>query len=848
MDPADPEPPAGRPAPLFGRSEIHDAILTVLDRVEAGTGELLLLVGEGGVGKSTLLARVIEDARGRGFRTVTGRALPVDLPPPFALLQDLLRTVPQSAGPPDADGRPDAGYLSLFLAPYATDADRTDDGARDDREREVDHLLGYLTGPPARVEESRIMIFDRLVDYFLELSRGPPLLVAVDDLQFADSSSVEFLERLVRDAGSARVAVVATVVPSGEAPPGTTHLLGRLLAADRTARLTVRRMTEPEVAEYARWLLRGRDPGREAVLRWYTQTEGHPLFVGELVRAHEPFGPADPAPAGSDRGRPGDLDEIHRARLQALSEADRRVLVYATVLGKEFDFPTLAVAAGAPEEERLAESIDRLVRVGLFREKGGEVYEFVSERVRAEAYGQLTETRRRILHRKVAHALEARGRNDRDSVFELARQFYLAREDAPAVAYNRRAAELAGRAFAHDTAAVHLERALEAHRRSRRPDPAVELHLMVDLGRILDEAEEFRRSEEVLEAAVVRARAGTGLDLPLALALLWLARTRSDLGRFAEAREIAEEAHGILARLGNRRGLLVAHRVLGVALWRLGQFDAAEAHQREEIALSETEAEGPERGHALIDLANTLVSQGPRRLDEALGLYESAARLLTDSRDDTARARVFMNLALLHHGRGDRTRGHESLDRALEAAERSHSPIWIGYCRLNRAQFLAEEGRGAEARDSLARAHALLDPLGDRFAHQQLTMIEGMIREAEGDLPGADTAYAEAVRAAEALHLEADGAEARFRRASLAARRGDYGLARRELGAAEAAGLARLKSDLAGEIERLTRILAAATAAEPAGGPDGTSPAGPADAPANGTAAASGRDPTEPAP
>ncbi|MHB8352268.1 MAG: ATP-binding protein, partial [Thermoplasmata archaeon] len=810
MDVADRVPPAGLSAPLFGRSEIYDAILTSLDGVEAGTGELLLLVGEGGVGKSTLLARVVEDARKRGFRTVTGRALPVDLPPPFSLVQELLRTVPQSAATPAGDGGADAGYLSLFLAPYATDPSET--GTREDRELEADHLLGYLAGPPARVEESRVIIFDRLCDYFLELSRGPPLLVAVDDLQFADSSSIEFLERLVRDAGSARIAVVATVVPSEEAPPGTTHLLGRLLAADRSARLTVRRMTEPEVAEYARWLLRGRDPGREAVLRWYTQTEGNPLFVEHLVRALEPFGPGGSAAAAADRAGPGDLEEIHRARLRALHEADRRVLMYATVLGKEFDFPTLAIAAGASEEERLAESVDRLVRDGLLREKGGEVYEFVSERIRAEAYGQLTETRRRILHRKVAHALEARGRTDRDSVFELARQFYLAREDGPAVLYNRRAAELAGRAFAHDTAIVYLERALESHRRSRRADPAVELHLMVELGRILDEAEEFLRSEEVLEEAVARARAGPGLDSPLALALLWLARTRSDLGRFSDARDLAEEAYGILERLGNRRGLLVAHRVLGVALWRLGQFSAAEAHQRQEIALSETEAEGPERGHALIDLANTLVSQGPARLDEALGLYEAAARMFTDSRDDTARARVFMNLALLHHGRGDRARGQESLDRALEAAERSHSPIWIGYCRLNRAQFLAEESRVPEARDSLGRAHAMLDPLGDRFAHQQLTMIEGMIREAEADLPGADAAYTEAELEAEALRLEAEGAEVKFRRARLAARRGEYALARRELAAAEAVGLARLKSDLAGEIERLTRTLAAAAA------------------------------------
>ncbi|MGI0053097.1 MAG: tetratricopeptide repeat protein, partial [Thermoplasmata archaeon] len=333
------------------------------------------------------------------------------------------------------------------------------------------------------------------------------------------------------------------------------------------------------------------------------------------------------------------------------------------------------------------------------------------------------------------------------------------------------------------------------------------LHLLIELGRILEEEEEFKRSEEVLEEAVGRARAGAGLDAPLALALLWLARTRSDIGKFQEAQDLAREALAILERLGHRRGQFVARRVLGVAAWRLGRFREAEGHQREELALAETEAEGPERGHALIDLANTLVSQGPGRLEEALGLYETAASLLSESRDDTARARVFMNLALLHHSRGDRERATACLDRALAAAEASQSIIWIGYCRLNQAQFLAEEGRGPPAREALIRARARLDPIGDRFAQQQLTMIDGMIREAESEPEAADAAYVEADRLAGELHLEAEGAEAKFRRARLALKRGDPELARRSLRAADSAGLGRLKSDLAPEIEKLRREL-----------------------------------------
>jgi hypothetical protein len=82
-----------RSTPLVGRSEIHDDLLTGLDSVRQGTGQLILLLGEGGVGKSTFLRTAIKDAEGQGFLTLYGRALPSDLPQPFGLLQDLLRAL-----------------------------------------------------------------------------------------------------------------------------------------------------------------------------------------------------------------------------------------------------------------------------------------------------------------------------------------------------------------------------------------------------------------------------------------------------------------------------------------------------------------------------------------------------------------------------------------------------------------------------------------------------------------------------------------------------------------------------------------------------------------------------------
>jgi predicted ATPase len=793
-------PSADRISPLVGRSEIHDALLAALAAVKQGSGGLVILLGEGGVGKSTFLRATIRDAESEGFLTLYGRALPSDLPQPFGLLQNLLRAFDEGrVGRPAAT---ESSVLSLFLAPYEADS-AGGVGGSEAGETEANRLLSYLAGPLARVEESRVGLFDRIGEYFEELSRHDPLLLVLDDIHFADELSLEFLEQFADLILHRPILVLAASLAPGEAPARVRPFLEGLLAKG-TRHLTVRRMTEPEVAEYARWLLRGRDPPRESVMRWYSQTEGNPLFLESLVRGGAGFGPA----AGGLESR--DLEEILRGRVRALSEADRRVLVYATILGKELDFPTLAVAAGGEEEERLAESVDRLVHAGLLREKGGEVYEFVSERIRAEAYAQMTETRRRILHRKVARAIEGQGRTDASTVFELARQFYLAREDAPSLEYNRRAADLASRSYANDTAAIHLERALESSGRLPKPDPAVELRLRIELGRVLGESEELARSQVVLSDAVERARKAPGLEGDRALALLWLARTISDLGDFARARELATEAYGILEQQGNQRGLLVAHRVLGIACWRVGDVEQAEHHLRAEVALAESEGDARERGHARIDLANALLTIDQSRLPEALELYSQAEAIFGQTHEHTAQARVLMNTAILYHNAGELKRAFEKLRAGIEVAERSRSRIWIGYCRLNEAQFYVEEHNPKAARASLDLARGRLVPLGDRFAQQQFVTIEGMIREEEGDLAQAEEAFTEAYRLARELGLDPEAAEVLFRQARLSAKAGHLPEARARMQSARDAGILRFKAELSSEFEALEKTLSSA--------------------------------------
>ncbi|MCI4321324.1 MAG: hypothetical protein L3K05_03335, partial [Thermoplasmata archaeon] len=632
-----------------------------------------------------------------------------------------------------------------------------------------------------------------------QLASHSPVLLAIDDLHFADDSSLEFLKQFVPLIGTARILVVATSSPPGEAPQRGAATLEAIAGLPSVTVRTLRAMNEAELGQFVRWVLHGRDPGRDAVMRWFTQTEGNPRFTEHLVRGSTGFGVV---PSESNELVPQDFAEVLKERIRHLSEMEGRVLAYAAVLGHEFDFASLARASDQ-DEERLSESLDRLVHGGILREKGGEVYEFVSERARSDVYASLTETRRRILHRKAAHAIEGRRGGDSSAIYELARQFYLARDDAKAVEYNRGAADLAAQAFAFDTAVIFLERALECERRLHPRDLGAELRILIELGRFLDELGDFRRSEEVLLDAVARARFEPSRATELALALLGLAQTRSDLSQYASAITLATEAFDILSSLENQRGLLAAHRVLGVASWRMGDLPRAEHHQREELVLAEREGTPTERGHAMVDLANTFILKGPGEVSEALALYEKAAAIFAVGLDHSAHARVLMNRALLHHNAGRMDAAIADMSEALAAAERSGSRIWIGYCSLNAAQFRAELDDPTGARKALERASALLDPLGDQLAHQQAVMIDGMISETERNYDRAEEKFAEALRLARELSLGSEIAEMCFRIAHLSFARGDRVGARRFLGMAREAGLTNLRGDLSASVAEL---------------------------------------------
>src|SRR5208282_1085852 len=540
-------------------------------------------------------------------------ALPEELPPAFSLLRELLGSEPdRGVGATVPLWTPSSSPL---LMPVLADRpETTAAGARgataepmaDDFER----LLAPIRLTPAKGSGAgRDELFADLERHLLDRAKQRPILIAVDDLHFADTSTLEFFLRFGRELPTTSVAITATLAEAADIPERTREVIEALSAAPNFLTIPVRALNVPETEEFVRWILGGRAADRDDVRRWHAQTDGNPLFLEQLVRLATGY---TAPPGGSPTAGQG-VTEILLERVARLGDRERRVLTYAAVLGKEFHFANLSAVAGSGEE-RVTESLDRLVHDGLVREKGGEVYEFVSEAVRRDLYAGLTETRRRILHARAGRALEGSSGSG-DS--ELARHFYLGRDDPKAVDYNLKAAHAATRDFAFETASVHLARALEAQRRRPTRDPRMEIRLLTEQGRLLEELGVIPRSDELLTEAVNLARSQDGVDLELGRALLGLAQTRLGRSDYESAAALASEALGRLQKEGTPRDLMAGHRVLGMVAWRRGEFTEAERHQRAALQIAEREGTPREHGHALVDVANTLVPVGAARIDPA---------------------------------------------------------------------------------------------------------------------------------------------------------------------------------------------------------------------------------------
>jgi tetratricopeptide (TPR) repeat protein len=527
-------------ARFVGREAELRILRAEIDAALAGEGRIAYLLGEPGIGKTRTATALAGEAAERGACVVWGRCHEVE-------------------------GAP--AYWPWVQALTAASEALTADAAAELREvlpalrAETQALAG-----DAAPEQARFALFLRVAGALARATRARPLVVALDDLHWADAGSLRLLEFLGRELAPLPLLVIATL-REGESRGGdeTSSVVSSLMRLGRCVRLAG--LARDAVAA----LLSDRldsAPAGGVVEQVLGVTDGNPYLVIELAHLLA----AGAAPFGDGRGRPPvppGARELLRRRLAPLTAPALRSLRAAAVIGREFELTPLARMLGEPEPA-LLEALSAPLALGLIREVPGSLqrFAFAHALLRETLYEDLAKAERTALHAACADVLEALGADRDERLPALAYHCFEAAhagDPARAIRYGCAAGERALARLAFEEAIAHFERA-RAALAGATEDDAWRWRVLAGLGQALHGTGEHARSGDAFQEAMAAARiAGSE---PFGDSVLRFARARPEVGVLDSAMNaLLEEAlAGLPADPTPLRALLLARLAAGLQL------------------------------------------------------------------------------------------------------------------------------------------------------------------------------------------------------------------------------------------------------------------------------------------
>ncbi len=510
--------------------------------------------------------------------------------------------------------------------------------------------------------------------------------------------------------------------------------------------------------------------------------------------------PLDLAPAEERRGVPG---------FEELNSEQHRILAYASAIGSEFDFDLLVAAMGS-REESLAEELERLVHVGILLERpGGERFAFVEEEFRGRVYRSLTESRLRVLHRKIADVMERMHPHPSGEIIgELGRHYFLGKVPEKSYLFNRKAAETARAAGEPEVAAHHLQRVLvdlAAMGSDRRREQA---EVAETLGDLYYSIGNFGSADRYYSESLERL----GTEEPRVRARLLLARAevaRENLNVQGAAHG-AIEARRLFELADDTPGIAQTYRLLGRVAFQRGAYRDALDESMRALELLGPNPDPRLLGRLSIDIGNSFALLGPDVRSVAVEWYERAVDRLRQSGDWAELSRAYLSLGAAV-GESRPQEGLEHLEEARSAGERAHDPRSAGRALLAGVAMRLSLGQLEEAERDNEQAGRLMEQLTDDLGLELVEVNRGQIDEKRGQWEDAERAYERAADMCRRFHLPADEAEVEFHLARLRFKTRDVEGARRALGLAANLGLTELKPTFAAPFDELKRQLDRAT-------------------------------------
>lgn len=823
-----------RRIPLIGHGPARQTLQKCWEAAREGHGQLVFITGEAGIGKTALAQQVA--AQSQPPVALTGQCQEQQTGTAYQVFADILRAYFATV-PPEFFNEETQKLLGNFarLVP------------------EIRQMLPQLTTPaPLEPEQEQFRLMSHLTQFIHTATQRRPWLIILDNLQWADRSSLELLRYLgyhlptmaMLIIGAYREEELTREHPLAEA-------LHHLSSHPGYQEIALQRLTQNEVQELLKilWHMPAPDSLAQTI---FEHTQGNPRYIEEIAQALVDNGilntteDIETTQTLSQVQLPPSMREAVRQRIERLSPSTRALLHQAAVLGASFNFDTLQEMSGLSKWETL-ENLDQALERGLLEETPGEgALRFRHNEIQQILYADLGTLRRQMLHRKAAEALENQVHpHPERNAEKLAYHFLQAEERGRALKYSLLVAQQAQSAYANDIAVQwyqkvltlyeqlaqnhapeYYEQYLSAHqalgevllRQGAYDDalehsqtvwkeltaaPATPLEQLARLCHLIARIRE-RRSEYRL--ALSWAEKGLGYltnHQPASAATQlynlagWINIRQGDYGMAQSQLQLAL----ILAQAANlRQAEANSLQNLGVVESHLGQ--SAQAQANFEQALSIYRETGDQYGESAVlsHLGQILESQG--NYAESQACYERALHIYREIGDRRGESTLLNNLGVIARNKGDYAQAVIYGEQAMQIAQDIGDMQGNSDAHVNFGITLREQGAYEQAKTQFEHAILLSAGIGDRRGQANAFHHLGIIAELFGNFTFAQTYQQQVLEIRQKLGDRAGESEALAYLGSLARQQNDPKTARHY--GEQACNIARQTNDRARQALTLT--------------------------------------------
>lgn len=676
----------GLHAPLVGRGRELERLRRAMADLAVGRGQIVIVTGEAGLGKSRL-AEELRTALPPGVRRLAGHCLSYGRGLSLHPFVEMLRA---QTGIESADGS-----LSREVK-----LRRSLEAIHGRVPPEALAPLGSLLGVRSEGPGEATTAGEALVGFVERLARTDPVLLVLDDLHWADDSSLDVLRNLLPVTDRAALGLLLLLRPETDHPSWALVEHVRREYPHRLEEVRLSPLDEEESSELVDHLLHIAELPESLRLSILAKAEGNPFFVEEVIRSL-----IDEGRIGREGGRwraaagieqvavPDSLQAVLQARFDRLDLGSRELLQAASVLGRSFPEPVIAhmVGNGAALQGKLA----TLLRRELIREERRfpqAEFSFKHVLVQEVAYSTLVEDRRRTFHLEAARALERFHEGQLEEAYAtLARHYHLASQVEQARHYAELAGDRSMRLHAFGEAVRHYELAIEL----AGPDPALEGRLRSKLADALGGFSRYPEAIEQAERAVPLCRAA-GDWKRLARAYVVGAVVRWQVGRLRES--VGWCYQGLEALQSGPDLPEVGHLYHQVARAETFLGNQDRAAEMVEKALQQAERHGDDELRAQALNTRGLVEIARRRIDAGLASLKEALAVAREGQQRWASQRACVNLsALLQDLSPDPAEAIRYAELGLELLGDAQNPEARSYLLENLATALLHCGRLDEA-------------------------------------------------------------------------------------------------------------------------------------------------------